>query len=1633
MTHQHLTFWMIPLLWVALPVPVVAQLIPDDTLGDESSIVTPDVPVRGAPADLIEGGAARGDNLFHSFSEFNIGELQRLYFANPAGIENILGRVTGSNASDILGTLGVDGGANLYLINPNGIVFGPNAQLDISGSFFASTADAFDLGNGDLYSAVNPNLPPLLSVSIAPGLQFSATQRAIANDANLTVGQDLTLAGGNLDLTGQLIAGGNLTLEAQDTVTIRDDVAQTFIAAAGGELTLQGIQAVDIFALNHPDSGLFSGGDMVLRSPTPVIGDAHYFAGGNFSIQDLEANPGELSSPHDPIVIANGDVIIGDYTLGASLHILAGGAVGLGNITINQVDTTAATISPSNPVPILAELATVELGDGTTLVIDGANQPTLDVRAGIDWDAFGGLPGNQVVPPNALVADFQDPPTSTGIIVGNIDANIDNSLVFLTNRFNRNVDLVQAPILVADIATNIDNGQAGSVIVDAFGDILTAEIGTFINVGGVGDAGDITLLSEAGGIDTTTGSLVTSTPNGTSGRVRLAAEGNITTANIDSFVTAGGMGQTEAIAITSRSGSIDTTAGTISTAVEQGTAGPIFLSAAGDITAGNIDSFVNSGGDAGDIGIISGGNFLLANRTINSVTFGEGTGGTIAIQANAVTLEDLAFIQANSFGSGDSGAVGIFTPNLLIREGSEVLSQAFGAGDAQGIVVGPLDPNQPSQVIIDGVAPLVFAPDGTYVNGGFSSGLFSTTEDGATGQGGIVSVTTDTLTLSNGGAISARTRSSADSSGILINVDDLFLTGGGQILATSFAEGNAGTLLVNANNSVNISGEDLNYNARFNDLFESAFNTFILSGQSIQEAAINAQNFAQEIIDPVASTSGLEASNFPDFFPDTLTFNPNGPGGTGNIVVTSPNILMSDQGLMEVSTFGINEGGNILLFSQNLELTGGAGIVAATFGNGRGGNIEISPLQDGGPSTVVIDGIVPYVGIDPELNAPDGGFPSGIFASTELRPSLVSGIDPVVSSGAGGDITLIADTVTISNGGNINTRTRSAGNGGNVFVDVRDLNVLDGGQILAPTLGNGDAGDIEIVASGDIVIDGFDPDWNSRLTTIQDDLVNIAGFTESEAFALTRFTLGSVSPNSALVSDAQFEANANGGDIRIRNAQSLSLSNFGLIGVSTNGTGNAGSFFADIENAITLSGSSNIRALVEAGAVGNGGDIILNSRTLSLTEGSQISASVFREIDLNGDGIIDLPGGIAPEEAGDIRIFASEAVTISGLGPDLLGNGPFSSGLLVSTEAGAQGNAGGIFVETGELSLIDGGIIIARTDNSSNAGDIMLTVDDTLALIREDLNAEDVAWGGLISVDGPIGENGEILIDNPGSPGNINIDAATVELVEGGKIRAVTASGSNGNINITAQNYVNMVGIQTSIDPSESCPTCSEISTEAFGSTAQGGNITIRVGSGVFARLDENSDIVANAVGSNLAANITIESLGDGDGFVGAFTFNNQQGRTLESDFDASSELTTAEGTTAVAETEITQTEVLPTVLDSSTLIDRRCELIASGNRSEFSIRGRGGLPTDPRDRLNEDTLLEDLGPETTNTDDSQSLEPEDEELLAEQPPAIIQEPQDWVQAEDGSIYLFAEADTPHSAPYPIAQTCEPEHEPRSD
>lgn len=208
--------------------PTFAQVTPDNTLGIENSIVNFSSDNDSLRLQ-IQGGSIRGTNLFHSFSDFNIAEGQSLYFQNPIDITNIISRVTGGSSSNIEGRLGVSGGtANLFLLNPSGIIFGANARLDVEGSFVATTATAIQFGNQGFFSASVTDSPALLTVNpsaflfnqiaAAPIVNRSTTPLAEPRRKGLQVpdGKSLLLLGGEINFAGGGVnaVGGQVDLGA---------------------------------------------------------------------------------------------------------------------------------------------------------------------------------------------------------------------------------------------------------------------------------------------------------------------------------------------------------------------------------------------------------------------------------------------------------------------------------------------------------------------------------------------------------------------------------------------------------------------------------------------------------------------------------------------------------------------------------------------------------------------------------------------------------------------------------------------------------------------------------------------------------------------------------------------------------------------------------------------------------------------------------------------------------------------------------------------------------------------------------------------------------------------------------------------------------------------------------------------------------------------------------------------------------------------------------------------------------------------------------------------------------------------------------------------------------------------------
>lgn len=186
-----------------------AQIIPDGTLNTQVKLID--------GQQNITGGIQSGQNLFHSFQEFSPNLDFVTHFDNNSNIENIFTRVTGDSASFIDGLIKTNDNASLFILNPAGIIFGQNAQLDIGGSFITTTAESIIFANGTKFGTQLNQVSPLLTVNIPVGLQFGNDPGTISSnntnnvnselfsENNMSTGNTIGFLGGDIDLQNIVI------------------------------------------------------------------------------------------------------------------------------------------------------------------------------------------------------------------------------------------------------------------------------------------------------------------------------------------------------------------------------------------------------------------------------------------------------------------------------------------------------------------------------------------------------------------------------------------------------------------------------------------------------------------------------------------------------------------------------------------------------------------------------------------------------------------------------------------------------------------------------------------------------------------------------------------------------------------------------------------------------------------------------------------------------------------------------------------------------------------------------------------------------------------------------------------------------------------------------------------------------------------------------------------------------------------------------------------------------------------------------------------------------------------------------------------------------------------------------------
>ena len=901
---------------------VLAQIIADETLGNESSVVTPDN-IKGVESERISGGAVRGNNLFHSFREFNIGEDKGGYFENPAAIENIFSRVTGSNPSEILGTLGVLGNANLFFINPNGILFGPNASLDLRGSFLATTADSIVFPDEKQFSATNPEAPPLLTVNVQQpiGLEFQGRERTISHQGNLAVdfGQNLALVGGNLILDGGIIfatggrvelgglsAAGEIGINADNSLSFSDGIERadvTLTNAAEVDVRAGGGGSITINARNVDISGGELGAASNLRagiaadsgSPTAQSGDITLKATDTISVSQ---GSGILNRVEESGVGNAGGINITT----ANLSLTQGGRVNASTFGVG--DARAITIEAFGTILIDGESQAGSVsgifsrvqGEGNSGGIDITTTNLYLTRGSVlEANTFGaGDAGAITIEASSTISiDGEDRvgfPTAILSQVGGLgnSGGIDITTTDLSLTWGGRVD-----------ASTVGVGDAGAITIEASGTIsIEGEIkagfssGIFSQVGGLGNSGGIDItttdlsLTRGGRIDANTAGqrdakAITIEASGT-----ISIEGE-TQAGVRSgiFSQVVGLGNSGGINITTtnlflREGGVVTasTAG-------QGDAGVIMINALGTISADGEDrAGVSSGifsqvtskgeGDSKGINITTANLSLTRGGRVDASTFGVGDAGAITIKASdtiSIEGEDRAGVSSGIFsvvqGVGDSRGINLTTTDLSLREGGAVNTSTAGQGDAGEIVI--------------------FASDAIFAEGktkdGVSSGIFSRVEDAARGNTQGINITTAHLFVTNDAQISVESLGQAKAGDLTVTSNTLEASSGGQLQTSTSGNFDAGSITLKVADSINLAEEG----------------------------------------------SGIFANT------------QKGSTGNGGSIFIDPNtVIIRDSAQIAVNSFGSGIGGNIDLQAGSLTLDKGT-ITAETTSN-QGGDINLT-------------------------------------------------------------------------------------------------------------------------------------------------------------------------------------------------------------------------------------------------------------------------------------------------------------------------------------------------------------------------------------------------------------------------------------------------------------------------------------------------------------------------------------------------------------------------------------------------------------------------------------------------------------------------------------------------------------------
>ena len=608
---------------------------------------------------FITGTSVAGDNLFHSFSEFSIPEGVAVIF-NDGGATNIFSRVSDpTQASNILGNIVVGpGAANFFLINPAGITFGPNAELNLNGgAFVASTAERINFLNGDEFIAGAPTEPVQLTVSTPVGLQFGSITAPIVNQsqaasATNTLGapaglfnlfNTLALIGGDINLLGGNITapGGNIVLSS---VGPESEVSLT-ATAQGFEFNYDTVDTYqDIQVLGSlVDAGGPGGGQVNLQGNEVTLNSSGIFGVtfGPFEGSELNLNAVQLSLTDSAIQ-------------GITFSSAQGPDV---NLRVDELTmTNGSVLSAETQGP----------GNSGHVTIQGLNQLYANVvtlnASGLGTEVGAGVAGQGGdVSIKTSVLGLQD---NAGLVANTYGTGDGGDLnIMVTNE------------------TTVQGESSLGTLANEFYQTPTAPPGIGVVTSNVGDAGDVRLTT--GQLTVQDGSQIAATTFGDAGN------GGQITVTADTITLAGTSEDSRASSILSQvepgqvTGNLSTSQGgnILIDARELSLTGQAAISAAA-FGAGNAGSITLQDMERLEI---TGNEIHIAG--LFALGLGNGQAGDITVNTDHIDLVSRAQITASTE-TNDGGNINLYvTENIILRETGRISAQAGDGGSGGNITI----------------------------------------------------------------------------------------------------------------------------------------------------------------------------------------------------------------------------------------------------------------------------------------------------------------------------------------------------------------------------------------------------------------------------------------------------------------------------------------------------------------------------------------------------------------------------------------------------------------------------------------------------------------------------------------------------------------------------------------------------------------------------------------------------------------------------------------------------------------------------------------------------------------------------------------------------------------------------------